>query len=106
MKLLFICNQNLHRSKTAEEIFKDQSKTKSAGLFNEKPVTESELDWADTVIVMENFQRTELSKRFPKQYMQKKILSLDVPDIYQYMQSELITILKQKMQELFYSKRI
>ena len=100
MKLLFICNQNQHRSKTAEELFKDQYETKSAGLFNQKPVTKSELVWADIILVMEEFQRTEISKRFPKQYMQKQIISLNIPDIYQYQQPELIKILKQQMEEL------
>ena len=41
MNVLFICNQN--RSKTAEEIFRNKFKTKSAGLFNEKPVSKKEL---------------------------------------------------------------
>jgi len=40
MKLLFVCNQNLNRNKTAKEIFKYKFQTKSAGLYNEKPVTD------------------------------------------------------------------
>ncbi|MBR9691642.1 phosphotyrosine protein phosphatase [Candidatus Woesearchaeota archaeon] len=75
--------------------------TKSAGLFNESPVTASDLQWADAIVVMEDSQRTELSKRFPKEYMQKQILSLDIPDVYQYNQPELITSLKSKMSGLF-----
>ncbi|MAG16126.1 phosphotyrosine protein phosphatase [Candidatus Woesearchaeota archaeon] len=101
MNVLFICNQNMHRSKTAEELFKTKFETKSAGLFNENPVTKSQLEWADTVIVMENFQRTEISKRFPRQYMQKRILSLDISDMYNYKQPELINILQSKISELF-----
>ena len=97
MNVLFICNQNQNRSKTAEELFKDKFNTDSAGLFNENPVKEKELEWADTVVVMEDFQRTELSKRFPKQYMKKRIISLDIPDIYRYNQPELITVLKKKV---------
>ena len=97
MKVLFICNQNQNRSKTAEVVFKNKFETKSAGLYNEKPVTEKELSWADVVVVMEDDQRSELAKRFPKQYMQKRILSLNVPDIYQYKQPELINILKYKI---------
>ena len=92
-KVLFICNQNQHRSKTAEELFKDRFETRSAGLFNENPVTNDELSWADTVACMEEFQRQEIAKRFPKQYMQKKIISLNVPDIFQYNQKELIELL-------------
>lgn len=100
MKVLFICNQNMHRSKTAEELFKDEFETRSAGLYNEKPVTEKQLEWADTVIVMEDVQRSELAKRFPKAYIRKRILSLDIPDIYSYNQPELVEALKRKMKGL------
>jgi predicted protein tyrosine phosphatase len=100
MNVLFICNQNENRSKTAEEIFKDRFKTKSAGLYNTKPVTEKQISWADTIIVMEEAQRSEIANRFPKQYMLKRILSLDVPDVYHYNQPELIEILKSKLDEV------
>jgi len=101
MKILFICNQNQHRSKTAEDIFKNEFETKSAGLYNEKPVTKEQLSWADTIIVMEDEQRTEISKRFPKIYMQKRILSLNIPDIYNYNHPQLIDALKQKLSKVF-----
>ncbi len=101
MNVLFICNQNENRSKTAEEIFKDRFKTKSAGLYNAKPVTEKQISWADTVIVMEDAQRGEIVNRFPKQCMLKRILSLDIPDVYHYNQPKLIEILKSKIDELF-----
>ena len=100
MKVLFICNQNQNRSKTAEELFSKKFKTKSAGLFNEHPVTKKQLEWADVVIVMEDFQRTEIAKRFPEQYLKKKILSLDLPDIYYYNQPELVNNLKSKVNNL------
>jgi len=101
MKVLFVCNQNENRSKTAEELFKGRFVTKSAGLYNEKPVTKKELSWADIVIVMEDAQRTEISKRFPKEYLSKRILSLDIPDIYAYNQEKLIFELKSKVDALF-----
>ena len=100
MKVLFICNQNQNRSKTAEELFKDKFKTRSAGLYNSKPVNKRQLLWADTIIVMEDEQRGEIAKRFPDVYMQKRILSLDISDIYNYNQPELINILKSKVNEL------
>ena len=100
MNVLFICDQNQNRSKTAEEIFKDRFNTKSEGLYNDKPVTEKQISWADAIIVMEEAQRSEIAKRFPRQYMLKRILSLDIPDIYYYNQPELIGILNSKMDEL------
>ncbi|MDP7115728.1 MAG: phosphotyrosine protein phosphatase [Candidatus Woesearchaeota archaeon] len=100
MKVLFICNQNLHRSKTAEKIFSSKFETKSAGLYNEKPVNEKQVSWADLVVVMEDQQRKELSVRFPKQYLQKQIISLNLPDIYNFEDAELITKLKSKVNRL------
>jgi len=100
MNVLFICNQNQNRSKTAEELFSSKFTTKSAGLYNEQPVTEDELSWADIVFVMEPSQRTEIAKRFPKAYIRKRIISLDIPDIYRYNQPELIQVLNSKVSEL------
>ncbi len=99
MKVLFICNQNKHRSRTAEEIFKDRFETKSAGLFNENHVTEKQIAWADVIFVMEDFQISEIAKRFPKLYMQKRILSLNVPDVYSFNQPELVESLKSKIKK-------
>ncbi|HLC65760.1 MAG TPA: phosphotyrosine protein phosphatase [Candidatus Nanoarchaeia archaeon] len=100
MKVLFVCNQNQNRSKTAERIFRDRFETKSAGLYNQRPVTKKQLSWADAVIVMEEGQRSEIAKRFPEVYLQKRILSLGIPDIFHCNQPELIEILKSKVDEL------
>jgi|SRR3989338_3497497 len=99
MKVLFICNQNKNRSKTAEELFRDKFETKSAGLFNKSPVREKELSWADVVMVMEEEQREELAKRFPKIYLQKRILNLDIPDIYSHDDPHLVNVLKAKIKD-------
>jgi len=60
MKVLFICNQNQNRSKTAEKIFEDRFKTKSAGLYNEKPVSKKEIEWADKIIDILPEKKTDL----------------------------------------------
>ncbi len=99
MKILFICNQNKNRSKTAEKIFSNVFSTKSAGLYNNNPVTAEQLSWADTIIVMEDEQRSELAKRFPQIYLQKRILSLDIPDIFNYNTPKLIENLRVRMDD-------
>ena len=96
MKVLFICNQNQNRSKTAEEIFKDKFETRSAGLYVQNPVSEDELAWADLVVVMTDEQRSEIGKRFPQQYMKKRIINLDIPDQYGYDQPELKVLLEKQ----------
>ena len=100
MNLLFICNQNKHRSKTAELLFKDKFNTQSAGLYNPKPLTKKQMNWADTVVVMEEHQREEISKRFPKEYLKKRILCLNIPDFYYYNQPELIDLLRERVSEI------
>lgn len=98
MKVLFVCNQGMHRSRTAAEVFRNEFETKSAGLFSENPVTREEMQWADTIVTMEEFQRKELSQRFPKEFMRKRVLTLGIPDAYSYNQPELVKILKEKVQ--------
>ena len=96
MKVLFICNQNQNRSITAEHLFKEHHTTRSAGLYNQQPLTKEELSWADLVIVMEDEQREEIAHRFPKQYLQKKIISWNIPDIYKKKDPSLVKVLEQK----------
>lgn len=105
MKVLFICAQGLHRSRTAGELFSDKFETRYAGLFSEKPVSEKQITWADVIVVMEDFHREEISKRFPELYMKKRIISLDIPDIYQYNQPELVEILKERVNKLVITAR-
>jgi predicted protein tyrosine phosphatase len=100
MNVLFVCNQNKNRSKTAKKLFRDQFETQSAGLYNERPVTAKQLSWADVVVVMEEAQRSELGKRFPKEYMQKRIVSLNVPDVYKEGQTALKEVLVKKVKGL------
>ncbi len=102
MKLLFLCNQGQNRSKTAAQLFADRFETESAGLFCSDPVVLSQLRWADTIIVMEDRHRTEIARRFPAIYLQKRILTLSIPDIYRYDQPELLSLLKSSMTELLY----
>ncbi len=100
MKVLFICNQNQNRSKMAEELFRFKFETKSAGLFNDVPVAKKQIEWADVIVVMEDFQRKELSDRFPDLYLKKRIISLDIPDVYTYGQPELKDALLSKIKVL------
>ncbi|SRR3989344_4734056 len=99
MNILFVCNQNENRSKTAAELFKGKFNTKSAGLYCQKPLSREQMSWADVVIVMEEEQRHELAKRFPKLYLQKRVLSLDISDVYSYNNPKLVKELKLKLKD-------
>ncbi len=75
MKLLFVCHQNVNRSKTAERIFKEKYETRSAGAFvfntnsERNPLKKEDLEWADLIVVMEEPLRKEISLRFPDIYL-------------------------------------
>ena len=98
---LFICSQNRLRSPTAENIFSIENKieTLSAGVDRdaETIVSEEEVLWADAIFVMENRHKAILKQRFPKIISNKKIVVLNIPDEFAYMDPQLITILKKKM---------
>ncbi len=100
MNVLFICNQNKNRSRTAEELFSDRFETKSAGLYNTRPVTKRQLAWADVIVVMEDTQRQEIARRFPALGLAKRILSIGVSDSYYHGQPELIRLLRSRMDSL------
>jgi len=100
-KILFICDSNLNRSPTAEQIFKNNKKysVKSAGLWqgSKNLLTEELLEWADIVFVMEKRQKEEIGNRFPRQYRSKFIVSLNIPDIYYYMDPRLVELIKERV---------
>lgn len=50
---------------------------------------------------MEEIQRKELSLRFPKQFLKKRILNADIPDIYGFHQSELDQVIQKNINSLF-----
>jgi predicted protein tyrosine phosphatase len=100
-RVLFICSQNKLRSPTAEQVFCEYPRLEvaSAGTNRdaEVPVGPELLQWADLIFVMEKVHRTKLSRRFQKHLVRKRIICLDIPDRYAYMDPELIQILKAKV---------
>lgn len=103
--ILFICSQNKLRSPTAETIFSDIGgfDVRSAGLNNdaEIPLSSELVDWAETIFIMEKTQRNKLKKKFKKHLNKQKVICLDIPDDYEYMQPELVTILESKLGNFF-----
>ena len=47
---------------------------------------------------MEQKHKVWIKEKFPKELLHEKIIVLDIPDDYQYMDEDLIEILKQSMQ--------
>lgn len=98
MNVLFVCSQNRLRSPTAEQVFADWPgvETASAGLNRdaENPVTPELVAWAQLIFVMERAHRSKLSGKFRKYLGGKRVVCLEIPDEYDYMDPGLIRILK------------
>ncbi len=100
---------NLQRSKTAEELFKndDRFQVRSSGTdkYAATPINEPDLEWADFIIVMEKFHRNKIRSKYPKIYNHKKIICLYIEDEYDFMEEELIRLVTNKF-EFVYKKFI
>ncbi|MGW8394187.1 low molecular weight protein tyrosine phosphatase family protein [Pseudoduganella sp. HUAS MS19] len=99
-RALFICTQNRLRSPTAEHIFAGwpDVETDSAGLGNDADVQLSteQIAWSNIIFVMEKAHRNRLSRNFRAHLNGKRVICLDIPDDYEYMQPELIRLLEAK----------
>ncbi|HEX2827693.1 MAG TPA: low molecular weight protein tyrosine phosphatase family protein [Burkholderiales bacterium] len=104
-RVLFICSQNRLRSPTAEQVFANRPgfEVASAGLNNdaETPVSADLLEWADVIFVMERAHRNKLSKRFRPHLKDKRIICLDIPDEFEYMDQALVRLLETKVGPFF-----
>ena len=98
-KALFVCSRNRLRSRTAEAVFSTWPgvETDSAGLADdaEVPLSSEQIDWADIIFVMERSHRARLSRRFRRYLNGKRVICLDIPDDYAFMQPELVIRLEQ-----------
>ncbi len=96
-RILFLCSRNRLRSPTAEHVFSGQVgiEAMSAGLDNDAdvPCTPELLEWADVVFVMEKARRSKLTIRFKRYLKNARVICLDIPDDYGFMQPELVQLL-------------
>ncbi len=101
-KILFVCSRNEWRSPTAEAIYRRVSgiDARSAGTSPKARVQISakQIEWADIIFVMEKRHRQILQQRFARETLDAKVVCLDIPDEYQFMDEELITTIKDRVQ--------
>jgi predicted protein tyrosine phosphatase len=100
-RILFICSRNRWRSPTAEQVFGEHPgvECSSAGVSPdaENPVTPEQLEWADLIVVMEKKHRTKLTAEFKAHLTNARVVCLDIPDKYCFMDPALVKLLKLKM---------
>jgi predicted protein tyrosine phosphatase len=100
-KILFVCSQNRLRSPTAEQVFsrRDDLDVMSAGTNHdaENPLSSELIGWADVIFVMEKAHRSRIQRRFRAALDDKRIVCLDIPDVYGFMDPALVRLLEEKL---------
>ncbi|MBP1994099.1 low molecular weight protein tyrosine phosphatase family protein [Paenibacillus eucommiae] len=103
VKLLFVCSRNKWRSLTAEKIFHGVNgyDVRSAGTEDHAriKVTGGHIGWANLIFVMERKHSRRLQEKFGPELIGKRVICLDIPDDYMFMDEELIETLKSRVAE-------
>lgn len=101
MNLLFVCSENRLRSPTGEEVFSQYEGINAIGSGTNSdaatPVSGDLIEWADIIFVMEKSHRDKVAKKFRELLSGKKLVCLDVLDIYQCMDPALVRLLESKV---------
>lgn len=99
--ILFVCSQNKLRSPTAEQVFSGNPNIEvfSAGTNNDAvtPLTGELVAWADIIFVMEKAHRTKVQKKLNRFLGGKRLICLDIPNEYDFMDPVLVSLLETKV---------
>ena len=97
-RVLFLFTQARLRSPTAERIFSERPDLDVAcaglGADADRPLTTDRLDWAEMIFVMERAHLNKLRKRFKAHLGHARIVCLNIPDDYEFMDPHLVSLLK------------
>jgi predicted protein tyrosine phosphatase len=100
-KVLFVCSQNRLCSPTAEQLFSACSNIEvdSAGTNNGavNPLTSELVEWADIIFVMEKSHRNKVQKKFRSAIGGKRLICLDIPDEFEFMDLALVRLLEARV---------
>jgi hypothetical protein len=56
-----------------------------------------QVDWADVIFVMEKTHRSKLARQFRSHLKGKRVVCLDIPDDYEFMDPELVRLLENRV---------
>ena len=104
VNVLFICGRNKRRSPTAELIIGKRAgvAADSAGVRPDADVVVSleQIQWAELIVLMENKYRRPLQSLFGRHLRDKRIVSVDIRDEYEFMQPELMALIEARVPPL------
>ena len=103
-RVLTVCSANMLRSPTMAHVLSAEPynfNTRSAGIagFALIPVTEDLLMWADEVVCADTEHAIAIRNKMMKYQLDKPIIDLKIPDIYEYRNPELIKLIKERYEQ-------
>jgi predicted protein tyrosine phosphatase len=100
-RVLFICRLNRRRSATAERIFckRPDLEVRSAGTDADAMVRVNArmLEWADLIFTMDDAQHAALARNFPSHPAIDRLICLQIPDEFTFMDPTLVKLLEEKV---------
>ncbi len=102
-KILVVCGRNKRRSRTAEHIFKNDSRfhIRSVGLSpgSERQIKDQDVDWSDLIMVMEDDQGDRINKTYDHLDL-PFVEVLHIPDEYGYLDKSLMELLTDRINSI------
>jgi predicted protein tyrosine phosphatase len=104
LNLLFICSRNRLRSPTGEALYASVEGVRAASAGTapdaEERVSSEWIEWADVIFAMESRHKKSLLKAFPHAMKNKRVLVLNIPDDYDFMDPQLCSFLRTRVDAL------
>jgi predicted protein tyrosine phosphatase len=103
-RVLTVCSANMLRSPTIAHVLSAEPynfNTRSAGVagFALIPVTEELLMWADEVVCADTEHALYIRDKLMQYQLDKPIVNLNIPDIYEYRNPKLIELIKERYEQ-------
>jgi len=102
LRVLFVCRQNKVRSLTAEHLYSERPdlEVRSAGTatFAKNQLTKELLTWADVIFIADKTQAEVVETLLPAAPRTKRVICLDLPDIFNYKSDSLVVKLTAKLE--------
>ena len=100
-KVLFVCSAGILCSATAARIYASKYNTRAAGSESYAliPLSDDLVAWADEIVFVnpENHQRAK--RQWDLDNIGKKIVVLDIPDMYEHMHPDLIKAFEEQYED-------
>ena len=109
-RVLTVCSANMLRSPTIAHVLSAEPynfNTRSAGTsdFALIPVTDDLLMWADEIVCADSEHTSIVNKMLQKLDIDKPLINLRIPDVYEYRNEGLIDLIKLRYDDILAARK-